>query len=76
MLRLLFGSWSDQQHSVRVEGAEVEFDEEVLLPEVPRPVLDQRETALSVAVLERIRLVRVAAHLEESRLEWGCPRTK
>lgn len=67
-LRLVLGSGGDEQDTVRVEGAEVKLDEEVLLPEVSSAVLDQRVAVISVAVFKGIRFVRVAAHLERDGL--------
>lgn len=65
MLRFLLGARRHQEHTIRVEGAEIEFNQEVLLPEVSRAMLDQGVTVLSIAVLEGIRFVRVTSHLIE-----------
>lgn len=68
MLGFLFGAGSNQQYTIRIEGAEIKLNEEVLLPQIPRSVLHQRVTVPSVAILEGVRFVRVAAHLRKRGL--------
>lgn len=68
VLGLLLAARGQEEHAVRIEGAEVEAQVEVALPEVALQQFQLRVAIDVVAKLEGIRLVGVAADLEESNV--------
>lgn len=65
MFLFLFCTGSYENYPVRVEGAEIEFYKEILLPEVSDRYVKLRVTERSVTELESVGFVRVTSHLNE-----------